>query len=131
MLGTPDNNAGSNAVNAMRTRHADHHQGPGVPSSDLQAEYTQAIRPCYPTFFETPWAFGGSPYTLFGGNHCSDRLRSRLSGSERGEQKPIDAASGVLYFRITKVRSDCAEAGAVWSMKDRKHWSPRGVIAKR
>ena len=38
--------------------------GPGAPSPDSQAEYTQAIRPCYPTFFETDLAVGGSPYTL-------------------------------------------------------------------
>jgi len=37
---------------------------PGAPSPDSQAEYTQAIRPCYPTFFEAALAFGGSPYTL-------------------------------------------------------------------
>src|SRR6266508_2555675 len=39
------------------------HQGPGAPSPDLQAEYTQAIRPRYLPLFENALAFGGSPYT--------------------------------------------------------------------
>src|SRR6266498_3020240 len=42
------------------------HQGPGAPSPDLQAEYTQAIRPRYLPFFENALAFGGSPYTRLG-----------------------------------------------------------------
>ena len=69
MPGIPDNSAGSS-----HCRQRDEDQacappsGPGAPSPDSQAEYTQAIRPRYPTFFETAWAFGGSPYTLLEGN---------------------------------------------------------------
>ena len=68
MPGIPDNSAGSS-----HCRQRDEDQacappsGPGAPSPDSQAEYTQAIRPSYPNFFETALAFGGSPYTLLGG----------------------------------------------------------------
>src|SRR5688572_31612773 len=69
MPGIPDNSAGSS-----HCRQRDEDQacappsGPGAPSPDSQAAYTQAIRPLYPTFFENALAFGGSPYTLLGGN---------------------------------------------------------------
>ncbi len=46
------------------------HQGPGTPSPDSQAEYTQAIRPRYLPFFENALAFGGSPYTRLGHFLC-------------------------------------------------------------
>src|SRR5688572_25533154 len=65
MPGIPDNSAGSS-----HCRQRDEDQacappsGPGAPSPDSQAAYTQAIRPLYPTFFENALAFGGSPYTL-------------------------------------------------------------------
>ena len=66
MPGRPANRVGrSHAVNAMRTRQADFHQGPGR-SPNSEAGYTLAIRPCYDAFFETASQTGGSPYTLLG-----------------------------------------------------------------
>lgn len=55
------------AANAMRTRHADFHQGQERLAPTSKAEYTQAIRPCSPSFFQNVLATGGSPYTLLGG----------------------------------------------------------------
>ena len=69
MPGIPDNSAGSS-----HCRQRDEDQacappsGPGAPSPDSQAVYTQAIRPRYQSFFETALAFGGSPYTLLDGS---------------------------------------------------------------
>src|SRR6266852_399374 len=62
------------------------HQGPGAPSPDSQAEYTQAIRPRYLPFFENALAFGGSPYTWLD--------RRSLFTETRGQPKPECTCDG-------------------------------------
>ena len=49
--------------------------GPGRLAFDSQAEYTQAIRPCYPTFFETALAVDE--------HHPHGTGKSELRGRER------------------------------------------------
>jgi hypothetical protein len=67
MPGAPDNSAGR-----IRGRQRDEDQacglpsGPGARSSNSEAGYTRAIRPCQGAFFQIASPIGGSPYTLLG-----------------------------------------------------------------